>query len=70
MKIKATDSGSLNTKTRAAQGDGQLQDLIPISFFPFKIMAIKGYKENKENGFSCLAAACTRVQKASARGGV
>lgn len=59
MKIKATGSGLLHIKTRGAQGDRQLQDLIPISFFPFKIKAVKDCKENKENGFSCLAAACT-----------
>lgn len=31
----------LNIKTRAAQGDVQLEDLILVSFFPFKIKAIK-----------------------------
>lgn len=31
----------LNIKTRAAQGDVQFEDLILVSFFPFKIKAIK-----------------------------
>lgn len=60
----------LNVKTRAAQGDGQHEDLIPISFFPVKIKAIKDniVKKIRKMSFPVSQQRAQGLQKASAQG--